>query len=310
MKYNWVSVLGEFQEIENAIIFKGGFSKLDEKYISVSIANIISDQQFGGGIISADVEFTGGTAKEKIMNEACEIILYYDPISHGLITAGIGGTGLCSIRSFLGQWTTYGSAGNRELLEYRRKYRLKVSANGSRVSVNLDGVDVVSVNLPFALPRGQAGLWCYGQKDVRISSFQVTREKPKAFVVMQFTPPYNELYTDVIKPVCEELGLRAVRADEEFGPGIIIADIAKQIVEASVIIADITPINPNVYYEVGYAHAMHKPTILVAEKPTPLPFDVSPFRTLFYENTIAGKNKVEAGLRKHLEAIQKEWSAG
>jgi nucleoside 2-deoxyribosyltransferase len=58
-----------------------------------------------------------------------------------------------------------------------------------------------------------------------------------------------------------------------------------------------------VYYEVGYAHALKKPTILIAESPTQLPFDVSPFRTLFYENSIAGKAKVESGLKQHLEAI-------
>ena len=69
------------------------------------------------------------------------------------------------------------------------------------------------------------------------------------------------------------------------------------------LIADITPANRNVYYEVGYAHAVGKDTILVAEKPTELPFDLSPFRVLFYENSIAGKAKVEAGLRKHLVAI-------
>ena len=61
-------------------------------------------------------------------------------------------------------------------------------------------------------------------------------------------------------------------------PGIILADIEQSIREAHVIVADITPRNANVYYEVGYSHALGKPTILVAEKETELPFDVSPFR--------------------------------
>jgi nucleoside 2-deoxyribosyltransferase len=95
----------------------------------------------------------------------------------------------------------------------------------------------------------------------------------------------------------------AKRADEVYGPGVIIADIVKQIVESKLIIAEITPANPNVYYEIGYAHALGKPTILIAEKATELPFDVSPFRVLFYENTIAGKKRIEDGLRRHLESI-------
>jgi nucleoside 2-deoxyribosyltransferase len=89
------------------------------------------------------------------------------------------------------------------------------------------------------------------------------------------------------------------------GPGLIITDIAQEIMEARVIIADITPANPNVYYEVGYAHAIGKPVILIAETPTSqLPFDVSGFRVLRYENTIGGKAKIETGLRKHLDAIK------
>jgi len=57
----------------------------------------------------------------------------------------------------------------------------------------------------------------------------------------------------------------------------------------------------------GYAHALGKPTILLAERGKgPLPFDISGYRVLFYENTIAGKKQVEEGLRKHLTAILRE----
>lgn len=75
-------------------------------------------------------------------------------------------------------------------------------------------------------------------------------------------------------------------------------------INTSIVIADITPNNPNVFYEVGYAHGIGKNTILLSDrKREQLPFDVSGFRTLFYENTIAGKGEVEARLRKHLEVI-------
>jgi hypothetical protein len=121
---------------------------------------------------------------------------------------------------------------------------------------------------------------------------------------MQFTSPYNELYSEVIKPICNEFGIESIRADETYGPGLILADVIRQIDEAKFIIAEITPANPNVYYEVGYAHAHNKPTILIADRTIEkLPFDVSPFRTLFYENTIDGKKHIENGLRKHIKAI-------
>ena len=167
----------------------------------------------------------------------------------------------------------------------------------------LDGVNIITTDLPFIISSNQVGLWCSGRNEIIISDFIIQKQKPTAFVVMQFTDPYNELYADVIKPLCEKFGLSVLRADDIYGPGQIIQDIERLIMESTIIIADISPINPNVYYEVGYAHARGKPTILIAEKKTSLPFDVSTFRTLFYENTIAGKSRVEKGLEKHLESV-------
>lgn len=304
MSYNWIPVLGQMVQEDGTIVFKGGEIAGSDGRPLPNLGSFICDQTFGGGVISGEVEFVSS-----VENDACEFILYYEPAFKSFVTAGLGGVGLCSIRVWTGsQWLPpYAIVGDRTQLMPNRSYNLRVSVQGSRVTVTIDGVDVLSATLPFSLPRGQTGIWCTGNTDIRIRNYQVLRESAKVFVIMQFTPPYNELYTDVIVPVCKGLDLISVRADETYGPGLIIADIARQIIEAKVVIADITPPNPNVYYEVGYAHALNKPTILVAEKPTQLPFDVSAFRVLFYENTIGGKAKVEAGLRKHLAEIQTQW---
>jgi hypothetical protein len=59
-----------------------------------------------------------------------------------------------------------------------------------------------------------------------------------------------------------------------------------------------------VVYEVGYADAIQKPVILIADKRSrDLPFDVRPYRTLFYENSIGGKKHVEEALVKFLKTI-------
>ncbi len=101
-------------------------------------------------------------------------------------------------------------------------------------------------------------------------------------------------------------GLQALHAGEVYGPGIILEDIQRDIIDAKIIVAEITPPNKNVFYELGYAHALKKPTILLAEKDKALPFDISGFRCLFYENSIPGRRKFEEGLRKHLSAILHE----
>lgn len=156
------------------------------------------------------------------------------------------------------------------------------------------------------LPQSQVGIFCTDTANISIRNFKVINEKPTAFVVMEFSSPYNDVYSEVIKQICDEQGLKVFRIDEQRGPGIIISDINEAIIGAKVIIADISPDNPNIFYEVGYAHAFNKPTILIAEKGRELPFDVSPFRTLFYENTIIGKRKLEEGLSQHINAILSE----
>jgi hypothetical protein len=99
----------------------------------------------------------------------------------------------------------------------------------------------------------------------------------------------------------------AYRADSTYMPGLVIEDIKRQIAECRVVIAEIAPGNPNVYYEFGYADALNKPLILIADRKEGLkPFDVRAYRTIFYENSIGGKNAVEKDLRLYLQGILKQ----
>lgn len=301
---NWVSMLGEFEIIDHTLSFKGGFTELPGQQPSVNVGNFVCDQEFGAGTISSTITF-----QKDASPSAAGVILYYHPASGGFVVVQLGGVALVSVQSFIGQqWTMHGSHGPSTQLVPDRPYRLQAQVTGSRVRVSLDGIRVIDSNLTFTLPHGQAGIWARGLSEISFSDYEVDTELPKLFVVMQFTQPFDELYSDVIKPVGEELGFSVARADETLGPGIVISDIESNIIESKVIIADITPVNPNVYWEVGYAHALRKPTILIAERTTQLPFDVSPYRILFYDHTIPGKSRIEEGLRKHLSTIQADWS--
>lgn len=303
---NWVSILGKFELANRDLVFQGGVAEFSGGRPGFEVGQFVSDAVFGGGTMEALIEF-----QESVDNASAGLILYYHPDTGGFVSVALGVAGsLCAVSTWGGQqWTHHAAHGPASQLMAGRQYKLEVSATGSRILATLDGVRVVATDLQFTLPRGQSGVWALGPNNIKFSQFAVSPLAPKIFVVMQFTEPFNELYQDVIYPVGTELGFEVVRADDTYGPGIIIADISNQISESTVIIADITPNNPNVYWEVGYAHALHKPTILIAERDTTLPFDVSPFRTLFYDNTIAGKAKIEMGLRKHIEASQRQWSA-
>lgn len=293
--------MGSMKKSKDSLIFKGGKTKLQGESGQTEGSEIglfICDQTFSEGTISVDVKF-----KSAHSSSCADIVLYYDPENKYTLNAGIGNLDFFSIRHFDTKWTHHASTGASNSIEPNRTYHLEASFYGSTVTLKSDGVEVLRHILPFSLPQSQVGLFCLDQTDIEFKNFKIESVKPKAFVVMQFSSQYNDVYYEVIKKICEESKIEVLRIDEESGPGLIIQDITRAIHESKIIIADISPVNANVFYEVGFAHALNKPTILIAEKETKLPFDVSSFRTLFYENTIGGKRKLEEGLKRHIDAI-------
>ena len=77
--------------------------------------------------------------------------------------------------------------------------------------------------------------------------------------------------------------LKAVRADADlYGTGKIIDQIWHGINSARVLVAELTNRNPNVLYELGLAHALHKPVVLVCSNEADVPFDLRHVRVIYY----------------------------
>jgi hypothetical protein len=299
----WVPIFGELAVSSEGVTFHGKVTTEGQVTAAIGLTN----RTFAGGAISVDVEFTAVTT-----NSVCEIVLWYDPSTKNMLTAGMGGgRNMFSVRFFNDaaitetKWTIHRGGGSWTSIEPKRRYRLSAALLGSQVAIAIDGVVVTTVDTQLTLPPSQVGLFFLGESDCVTSRFEVSGARGRAFVVMEFDAPYNELYRDVIQPVCQAADLDVHRADETFGPGLIISDIVSSIQSAKLVIAEITPTNANVFFEVGYAYAIRKPTILLAVNGTKLPFDVSPFRTLFYENSIGGRRRVEEGLLEHVKAALK-----
>jgi len=91
----------------------------------------------------------------------------------------------------------------------------------------------------------------------------------------------------VIKDVLEdeEFGYRVKRADEDADPGMITDRIVTDITRADLVVADLTDLNPNVFYELGIRHSKEGKTIHVAKTGTTLPFDTLAHRTIFVDLT-------------------------
>lgn len=184
-----------------------------------------------------------------------------------------------------------------------RWFSLRITVQGSIVELSIDGIRAATVQAQITRAPLEVVMRGYGKTQVR--NIVVSAAKPQVFVVMQFTEEYNQLYREVIKPICAEFGYEVIRGDNIYTNELIINDIAKSIREASLVIADITPNNANVYYEVGFSHGIRKPTILLSDRRLERPpFDISGFRMIFYDNSIGGKSEVENTLRKHLTALR------
>ncbi len=199
-------------------------------------------------------------------------------------------------------WKSLSNAGKLEDFELNTEIKFQITVSGSQLNLLINNIQLCSANIPIKLNPVEFEIWSTGEFEI----YNIIKHssKPRAFVVMQFSQEYNELYEEVIRPVTEKYGYECIRADEYYTGTPILNDIIKSIKDSSIVIAEITPDNPNVFYEIGYSHAIGKPTILLCDKiREKLPFDISGFRTLFYENTIAGKKKVENNLMKYLENI-------
>lgn len=141
-------------------------------------------------------------------------------------------------------------------------------------------------------------------------------KKKKCFVVMGFgektdfatsrTLNLDKTYA-VIKRAVEDAGLECVRADEVMHSGVIDKPMYELLLDADVVVADLSTSNANAIYELGVRHALRpSTTIVVAEKEFKFPFDVGHLVIRTYEHLGKGLEYDEAErLRKVLgEAIK------
>jgi hypothetical protein len=126
-------------------------------------------------------------------------------------------------------------------------------------------------------------------------------ETPRAFVIMPFDPEFRVIYDDLIKPALEEAGYDVSRADEPLDRRNVLMDVIKGLVEADLVVADLTTANANVFYELGVAHGLRKPTVLLAQRGEDasgdVPFDLRSYRIEFYSTRFDEVHRLKSALR-------------
>jgi hypothetical protein len=102
------------------------------------------------------------------------------------------------------------------------------------------------------------------------------------FTIMPFGGWFDSYYESVYVPAIEAAGLVPCRADDLYRPSTIVHDIWAYTQSSKLILADLSGKNANVFYELGLAHALAKPAILVTESMEDVPFDLRALRVLEY----------------------------
>ena len=140
------------------------------------------------------------------------------------------------------------------------------------------------------------------------------QKKKKCFVVMGFglktdfatgrTLDLDKTYQQIIKKAVEDAGLECIRADDIIHSGVIDKPMYELLLEADVVVADLSTSNVNAVYELGVRHAL-KPntTIIIAEKQFKFPFDIGHIAIRSYEHL--GKGIAESEAERMRESLKK-----
>lgn len=111
----------------------------------------------------------------------------------------------------------------------------------------------------------------------------------------------DALKDNILKPILEKHGLILDIAHTIDESGSITDQIFERIVNARLVIVDLTGLNSNVMYELAVRHSFDKPCIVICEETTKLPFDLLSDRTIFFANTIKGAGDLKQEIDKRIE---------
>lgn len=167
------------------------------------------------------------------------------------------------------------------------KWKLKRNIPKVSITMNEDGGFLVNFSDKYRL---------------ELFKGEFDRNNNLIFVLQPFDNKFNQLYNEYIEKPLKRKGYEVRKADDFLQPREIMRDIWQSLCEAEIIIADLTNKNPNVFYELGMAHAIGKYTILITQHINSVPFDLRHTRIIEYSYDPDGFKKLKKDLIKSIEA--------
>lgn len=123
------------------------------------------------------------------------------------------------------------------------------------------------------------------------------------FVIMPFADPITSYYKPIIFRAITEANLKPLRGDDSEISAAIFQQIWDSINSSAVCVADLTGQNANVMYELGLAHALGKPAVLMIQETKDIPFDLRHIRHIVYDTKgVYWQRQLRSRLRTALNA--------
>ena len=131
-----------------------------------------------------------------------------------------------------------------------------------------------------------------------------TPKNKHIFYLGPLKKPFYEIYQSHISNVAKKIGFSINRAYEIFGTQLMLANVWESINIASLIIADITDKDPRVMYEIGLAHAIGKPIVIITQEIEDTFFDLGHNEYINYNNNKEGFLKLEFELEQAIKLFE------
>jgi hypothetical protein len=177
----------------------------------------------------------------------------------------------------------------REVMGLNKEFANDIKRFNEMNHMVLSGQSELS-KLKSGKPHQSAFLAAHG-----ISSIDI---RPRSiFVLTPFHSDFDKFF-QAVRAVGQETDYKVSRGDERVEKSDIFTQVLNGIATTRLVVANITGRNPNVFYELGIAHALDKEVILVAESDVEVPFDLQSKRIIFYDNVVELQQKLVTALAR------------
>ena len=136
-------------------------------------------------------------------------------------------------------------------------------------------------------------------------------EKKKCFVIMPFSKTrdshdenYWNVFFEIIKSIFEKNNYECKRS--EVGPYSLIAKIIQDINDSDIVVAVLTDLNANVWYELGIRHTLKNGTLMLMQEGNAVPFDIKEYGVIFYKESISLEKELSPKIEDYLEKLEKQ----